>query len=212
MSDLLVPSQSSLCVLPTAHTHTRMYTLSLQQSIRMIWLSCFAFALPMALTHSMRYFIFSIWWPLSLLTSVPLSLPSTLCSSLPLFFSPSLLLSLLSSFSPWTTADRPTELLLGQREYSTPLDLWAVGCIFAEMLTGKPLFPGEGEVDQINKIFKVTCDWQIFVCVVCVRIAVCTCGHVFEYLCSTTHIVQFIVVKRKNFALTQFCSVSSVTS
>lgn len=53
------------------------------------------------------------------------------------------------------TPDRPTELLLGQREYSTPLDLWAVGCIFAEMLTGKPLFPGEGEVDQINKIFKV---------------------------------------------------------
>ena len=51
--------------------------------------------------------------------------------------------------------DRPTELLLGKREYSTPLDLWAVGCIFAEMLTGKPLFPGEGEVDQINKIFKV---------------------------------------------------------
>ena len=44
---------------------------------------------------------------------------------------------------------------MGKREYSTPLDLWAVGCIFAEMLTGKPLFPGEGEVDQINKIFKV---------------------------------------------------------
>ena len=51
--------------------------------------------------------------------------------------------------------DRPTELLLGKREYSTPLDLWAVGCIFAEMLTGRPLFPGEGEIDQINKIFKV---------------------------------------------------------
>ena len=45
--------------------------------------------------------------------------------------------------------------MLGKREYSTPLDLWAVGCIFAEMLTGKPLFPGEGEVDQLNKIFKV---------------------------------------------------------
>lgn len=33
--------------------------------------------------------------------------------------------------------------------------MWAVGCIFAEMLTGRPLFPGEGEIDQINKIFKV---------------------------------------------------------
>jgi cell division cycle 2-like protein len=48
---------------------------------------------------------------------------------------------------------RPTELLLGNKEYSTPLDVWAVGCILAEMLTGKPLFPGEGEIDQINKIF-----------------------------------------------------------
>lgn len=29
-----------------------------------------------------------------------------------------------------------------------------MGCIFAEMLLGKPLFPGEGEIDQINKIFQ----------------------------------------------------------
>lgn len=100
--------------------------------------------------------------------------------------------------------DRPTELLLGQREYSTPLDLWAVGCIFAEMLTGKPLFPGEGEVDQINKIFKVTCDsivryLYVWCGVVCVRIASCVYVRVCvcEYLCSTTRIVQFIVVKRK---------------
>lgn len=51
--------------------------------------------------------------------------------------------------------DRPPELLLGQRTYSTAVDMWSVGCIFAEMLTGEPLFPGEGEADQIMKIFKV---------------------------------------------------------
>lgn len=33
--------------------------------------------------------------------------------------------------------------------------MWSIGCIFAEMLTGEPLFPGEGENDQISKIFKI---------------------------------------------------------
>lgn len=51
---------------------------------------------------------------------------------------------------------RPPELLLGAATYSTPLDMWSFGCIFAEILTGgHPLFPGQGEVDQINKIFSV---------------------------------------------------------
>ena len=51
---------------------------------------------------------------------------------------------------------RPPELLLGAPTYSHPLDMWALGCIFAEILTGgKPLFPGQGEIDQINKIFSV---------------------------------------------------------
>lgn len=39
--------------------------------------------------------------------------------------------------------------------YSTAIDLWSVGCIFGEMLLGEVLFPGEGEVDQISKIFRV---------------------------------------------------------
>ena len=50
---------------------------------------------------------------------------------------------------------RAPELLLGSRIYSTPVDMWSVGCIFAEMLLGKPVFPGDGETDQITKIFKV---------------------------------------------------------
>ncbi|XP_038629863.1 cyclin-dependent kinase 11B isoform X5 [Scyliorhinus canicula] len=49
---------------------------------------------------------------------------------------------------------RTPELLLGAKEYSTAIDLWSVGCIFAEFLTQKPLFPGKSEIDQINKIFK----------------------------------------------------------
>jgi len=37
---------------------------------------------------------------------------------------------------------RPPELLLGERLYSTPVDMWGVGCIFAEMLLKRPIFPG----------------------------------------------------------------------
>ncbi|XP_053325026.1 cyclin-dependent kinase 11B-like [Spea bombifrons] len=49
---------------------------------------------------------------------------------------------------------RAPELLLGAKEYSTAIDLWSVGCIFGELLTQKPLFPGKSEIDQINRIFK----------------------------------------------------------
>ena len=33
--------------------------------------------------------------------------------------------------------------------------MWSVGCILSELLMGKPLFPGEGEIDQMNKIIKL---------------------------------------------------------
>ncbi|KAF2670449.1 Pkinase-domain-containing protein [Microthyrium microscopicum] len=50
---------------------------------------------------------------------------------------------------------RAPEILLGGRQYSTGVDMWSVGCIFAEMCTRKPLFPGDSEIDEIFKIFKV---------------------------------------------------------
>ncbi|XP_046726596.1 cyclin-dependent kinase 11B isoform X4 [Silurus meridionalis] len=49
---------------------------------------------------------------------------------------------------------RGPELLLGAKEYSTAVDMWSVGCIFGELLTQKPLFPGKSEIDQINKVYK----------------------------------------------------------
>lgn len=49
---------------------------------------------------------------------------------------------------------RPPELLLGASTYSTALDCWSVGCIFGEILSNKPMFPGQGEIDQINKIIR----------------------------------------------------------
>lgn len=51
---------------------------------------------------------------------------------------------------------RAPEVLLGARHYSTAIDMWSVGCIFAEMvLRGAPLFPGDSEIDQIFKIFRI---------------------------------------------------------
>ena len=50
---------------------------------------------------------------------------------------------------------RAPEVLLGSRHYSTAIDMWSVGCIFAEMcMRGHPLFPGDSEIDQIFKIFR----------------------------------------------------------
>ncbi|EJD48954.1 Pkinase-domain-containing protein [Auricularia subglabra TFB-10046 SS5] len=51
---------------------------------------------------------------------------------------------------------RAPEVLLGSRHYSTAIDMWSIGCIFAEMvLRGCPVFPGDSEIDQIFKIFQV---------------------------------------------------------
>eukprot|EP01067_Filipodium_phascolosomae_P001333 Filipodium_phascolosomae@DN1902_c0_g1_i1.p1 len=50
---------------------------------------------------------------------------------------------------------RAPDVLMGSRKYSTPVDIWSVGCIFAEMSNGKPLFPGSSEQDQLLKIFRI---------------------------------------------------------
>lgn len=48
------------------------------------------------------------------------------------------------------------DVLLGSTEYSTSLDMWGVGCIFLEMITGMPTFPGIRDTyDQLDKIFKL---------------------------------------------------------
>ena len=50
---------------------------------------------------------------------------------------------------------RAIEILLGSAEYSTPIDVWSIGCIFAEMITKKPLFIGDSDLDQLYRIFRV---------------------------------------------------------
>ncbi len=50
---------------------------------------------------------------------------------------------------------RPPDVLLGSTEYSTPIDMWGVGCIFYEIASGRPLFPGSTVEDELHLIFKV---------------------------------------------------------
>jgi len=49
---------------------------------------------------------------------------------------------------------RAPEILLGGKQYSTPVDIWSIGCIFAEMMTRVPLFPGDSEIDELFRIFR----------------------------------------------------------
>lgn len=49
---------------------------------------------------------------------------------------------------------RPPDVLLGSTDYSTHIDMWGVGCIFYEMVCGKPLFPGTKVEDELYLIFK----------------------------------------------------------
>uniref|UniRef100_A0A8C0VLG8 Cyclin dependent kinase like 1 n=1 Tax=Cyanistes caeruleus TaxID=156563 RepID=A0A8C0VLG8_CYACU len=47
---------------------------------------------------------------------------------------------------------RSPELLVGDTQYGPPVDVWAIGCVFAELLSGVPLWPGKSDVDQLYLI------------------------------------------------------------
>ncbi|XP_028178149.1 cyclin-dependent kinase-like 4 isoform X1 [Ostrinia furnacalis] len=49
---------------------------------------------------------------------------------------------------------RAPELLVAEHRYGPEVDIWAIGCLFAEMLTGDPLFPGDSDIDQLALIIK----------------------------------------------------------
>nr|XP_020769419.1 cyclin-dependent kinase-like 4 [Odocoileus virginianus texanus] len=49
---------------------------------------------------------------------------------------------------------RAPELLVGDTQYGSSVDIWAAGCVFAELLTGQPLWPGKSDVDQLYLIIR----------------------------------------------------------
>ncbi|OSX69103.1 hypothetical protein BU14_1859s0001, partial [Porphyra umbilicalis] len=50
---------------------------------------------------------------------------------------------------------RPPELLLGTNMYGPSVDMWSVGCLLAELLLRRPLFPGRDEAEQVDTIFRL---------------------------------------------------------
>ena len=51
---------------------------------------------------------------------------------------------------------------MGDAQYSQSVDVWAVGCIFAEIYNGMPLFPGESDLHTLQLILEtITADDQI---------------------------------------------------
>lgn len=54
-----------------------------------------------------------------------------------------------------TLGYRAPELLFGETEYSIDVDIWAVGCIFAEMFLGRPLFIVKSELELLFKLCSV---------------------------------------------------------
>ena len=58
---------------------------------------------------------------------------------------------LITLFHRWY---RPPELLYGCRYYSSAVDIWSVGCIFAELMLRIPYLPGETDMDQLKTTFR----------------------------------------------------------
>lgn len=54
-----------------------------------------------------------------------------------------------------TRTYRAPELFFGDDQYGKAVDMWSVGCIFAEMVLGKPLFEGVSDIDHLSKVFAV---------------------------------------------------------
>jgi len=50
---------------------------------------------------------------------------------------------------------RAPEILLGSTEYTKAVDIWSVGCILGELISGKPLFPGTSTMNQLDRIIEV---------------------------------------------------------
>ncbi|XP_020097852.1 cyclin-dependent kinase F-1 [Ananas comosus] len=65
---------------------------------------------------------------------------------------------------------RAPELLYGSTNYGLEVDLWSLGCIFAELLSLEPLFPGSSDLDQLSRIISVLGDFDAESCPSCSKL------------------------------------------
>ena len=75
---------------------------------------------------------------------------------------------------------RPPDILAGSNTYSVSVDMWSIGCIFAEMVSGQPLFQGTSDDDQLQKVRESGCFCLYPVGVVCFWVCECLPGPVSQ--------------------------------
>jgi len=51
---------------------------------------------------------------------------------------------------------RAPEILLGSNKYTKGVDMWSMGCILAELILGKPFFPGTSTLNQLDRVLEIT--------------------------------------------------------
>lgn len=84
---------------------------------------------------------------------------------------------------------RPPELLLGERDYGPPIDVWGVGCIMAEMWTRAAILQGRTEQHQLTIICQL-------------------CGSITEEVWSDSHLVYYSGLMSATFSYIDLCFVS----
>ena len=82
-------------------------------------------------------------------------MPSSLCSFGRLFQASLKSAQLYITLALPCSFYRCPELLLGCKHYGTSVDLWAMGCVLAELELRVPLLPGTSDLDQLNRIFEL---------------------------------------------------------
>lgn len=112
------------------------------------------------------------------------------------------------SFQVVTLWYRAPEILLGSRHYSTPVDVWSVGCIFAEMVNQKPLFPGDSEIDELFKIFRCSTHvWAYEILFLWQSILIslsCKFHLLFHFFFCFGYLCCFSNLKMQNFGYTKW--------
>jgi serine/threonine protein kinase len=84
---------------------------------------------------------------------------------------------------------RAPEVLLRSRNYNAPIDVFAVGCIMAELYMLRPLFPGSSEQDMINKVSVRVCENCMHACT-----TVCVCAHTHTHIHIHTRVCMCMCV------------------
>jgi serine/threonine protein kinase len=68
-------------------------------------------------------------------------------------------------------------------QYTPAIDIWSIGCIFAEVLTGKPLFPGKNVVHQLDLMTDLLGTPSLD--------TISRVGKLFPFCVSVVHVTQF---------------------